>query len=302
MPPESAFDWFGRLTYAWLGATRGKRSAKREATRGKRSAKASRYGKLSGAEDLHDLGANLDDVDTSLQLRDAAALHVVVFRLGVVEQIDKGSGIYLTGALIHADGELGGPTLLRNIGLDIGAVSSYLHALGSRLVVADQAELVFGDEIAVVLEFDGRKRTDQTRTTRCILFTTLSILFTTRCILLTILPRLGFCHGLRLLVGRSRTAHDAEAGLFRVFLANDDRLACLYHAFLHAHELDTLRSYRFQGIEVAGVGLRTGKDGIGQTERCPFRLLPGARRKRRSRRSLRRACMPCCHPKAVRRW
>ena len=86
MPPESAFDWFGRLTYAWLGTTRGKRSAKakRGATRGRRSAKASRYGKLSGAEDLHDLGANLDDVDTSLQLRDAAALHVVVFRLGVV--------------------------------------------------------------------------------------------------------------------------------------------------------------------------------------------------------------------------
>lgn len=84
MPPESAFDWFGRLTYAWLWATRGKRSAKREATRGRRSAKASRYGKLSGAEDLHDLGANLDDVDASLQLRDAAALHVVIFRLGVV--------------------------------------------------------------------------------------------------------------------------------------------------------------------------------------------------------------------------
>lgn len=113
MPPESAFDWFGRLTYAWLGATRGRRSAKakREAKRG-----ASRYGKLSGAEDLHDLGANLDDVDASLQLRDAAALHVVVFRLGVVEQIDEGSGIYLVGALIHADGELGGSTLLRSMG------------------------------------------------------------------------------------------------------------------------------------------------------------------------------------------
>ena len=188
MPPESAFDWFGRLTYAWLRATRGKRSAKakREATRGRRSAKASRYGKLSGAEDLHDLGANLDDVDASLQLRDAAALHVVVFRLGVVEQIDKGGGIYLVGAFIHADGELGGPTLLRSIGLDIGAVSSYLHAGGSRLVVADQAEQVFGDEIAVVVEFDGRKRTNQTRSA---------------------LLRLGFFHGLRLFVGRSRTAH-----------------------------------------------------------------------------------------------
>ena len=137
--------------YALLAATRGRRS-------GKRSAKASRYGKLSGAEDLHDIGANLDDVDASLQLRDAAALHVVVFRLGVVEQINEGSGIYLVGAFIHADGELGGSTLLRSIGLDIGAVGSYLHAGGSKLVVADQAEQVFGDEIAVVLEFDGRKR------------------------------------------------------------------------------------------------------------------------------------------------
>ena len=223
MPPESAFDWFGRLTYAWLGATRGKRSAKREATRGRRSAKASRYGKLSGAEDLHDLGANLDDVDASLQLWDAAALHVVVFRLGVVEQIDEGSGIYLVGAFIHADGELGGSTLLRSIGLDIGAVGSYLHAGGSRLVVSDQAEQVFGDEIAIVGEFDGGKRTHQS---------------------MARLPIRGFCHGLRLHIGSSRTTYDAEAGLISVLLANDDRLACLYHAFLHAHKLHTLRSYR----------------------------------------------------------
>lgn len=124
------------------------REAKRESETREAKRGASRYGKLSGAEDLHDLGANLDDVDASLQLRNAAALHVVVFRLGVVEQIDEGSGIYLTGALIHADGELGGSTLLRSIGLDIGAVGSYLHALGSRLVVADQAEQVFGDEIS----------------------------------------------------------------------------------------------------------------------------------------------------------
>lgn len=42
MPPESAFDWFGRLTYVWLGGDT--REAKRESETGSDTREAKRKG------------------------------------------------------------------------------------------------------------------------------------------------------------------------------------------------------------------------------------------------------------------
>ena len=137
------------------------REAKRESETREAKRGASRYGKLSGAEDLHDLGANLDDVDASLQLRDAAALHVVVFRLGVVEQIDEGSGIYLAGALIHADGELGGSTPVSYTHLDVYKRQPYSYVLEdddkdsiAELYVVDDDTIIVGGDLMDGLDED----------------------------------------------------------------------------------------------------------------------------------------------------